>query len=139
MADINKSALLLLNEDETRFLVTRKSKESVTTQWIMPGGGIEPGDTPEDALVREIKEEVACDLDGSTLQFIGEYEAPAAGQTEKRVNIRLYAGRVSGRPAASSEIEALGWIDREDRENLEVSEIIREHIIPDLMKRKILK
>lgn len=136
MADINKSALLILNEDSTKFLVTRKSE--TTTLWLMPGGGIEPNETLEESVAREVKEELDCETDMESLQFIGEYEALAAGYTDKRVNIKLYSGKIIGNPVPSSEIVALGWIGKEDRENLEVSEIIREHIIPDLVTRGIL-
>lgn len=138
MADIHKSALLILNEEKTKFLVNRKSKDDVTSQWLMPGGSIEEGETIEESLVREIKEELDCDLDLTGLARIGVYEAPAAGQPEKMVNIQLYSGSITEIPKPSSEIVALSWLGKEDKNNQEVSEIIRTKIIPDLVARHIL-
>lgn len=139
MADINKSALLILNDDRTKFLVTRKKPGSVTTEWIMPGGGIENGETDKEAVAREIREELSCETDMETLEFVGEYEAPAAGQEHKTVNIKLYRGSVSGDPVASSEIDALGWLGKDDRENMDASLMIRKYIIPDITAKGILK
>ncbi|OIO51567.1 DNA mismatch repair protein MutT [Candidatus Uhrbacteria bacterium CG_4_10_14_0_8_um_filter_58_22] len=138
MADINESALLILNEDRTKFLVDHKSKEDVTSQWLMPGGSIEAGESVEESLAREVGEELNCQLDVSTVKFVGEYEAPAAGLPGKIVNIKLYSGSIVGQPVPNSEIVALGWLGKNDRDNQEVSEIIREKIIPDLLERGIL-
>ncbi len=134
--DIHKSALLILNEDATAFLVSmNKGKE----HWIMPGGKIEAGETPEDALVREIQEELACDLDKESLEHITDYVGPAAGMPGVMVHIKLYAGTINGTPTPNAEIEKLGWLSKEDIGNMVASETIRTLIIPDLVKRGILK
>lgn len=138
MADINKSALLILNDDATKFLALKKADASVP-HWLMPGGKIEDGETFTEAAVREIMEELGCSLDEKTMSFVGEYEAPASGAPDKTVNIKLYTGRFTGMPEARSEIRELGWLSKESVRDEMVSEIIREKIIPDLVSRKILK
>ncbi|MDR1017686.1 MAG: NUDIX domain-containing protein [Lachnospiraceae bacterium] len=40
----------------------------------LPGGEIDEGETPEDAMIREIKEELSYTLDKSRLQHIGPYD-----------------------------------------------------------------
>lgn len=60
-------------------------------------------------------------------------------QRGRDVLIRLYKGKIIGSPIPSSEIGALYWIGRDDSKNPKVSPIIKNKIIPDLVKRKILK
>lgn len=138
MADIIKSGLLVLNEGSTKFLVTKNSDPAVPF-WLMPGGKIEAGESPEEALVREIREELSCAIERDSLEFITEYNAPAAGKPGKVLNIKLFHGTLIGEPQASSEIKELGWLSKEDQTNMIASETIREYIIPDLVQRGILK
>jgi 8-oxo-dGTP diphosphatase len=138
MADIHKAALLILNEDATKFLVARTADKQVH-HWLLPGGRIEVGETVVVALVREIKEELDCEVDKDSLEYVGSYEAPAAGRPGQTVNIQLYKGSFKGKPKPSSEVKELGWLGKEDIGGDNVSEIIREHLVPDLVARGILK
>lgn len=45
---------IILNEDETQVLLVKRRDVMV---WVLPGGGIEPHETAEEALIREIEEE----------------------------------------------------------------------------------
>ena len=140
MAYFEKIGLLILNNDKTKFLVCEKrpGPKAITTQWIMPGGLFEE-ETVEECLKNEIKEELDCDVDFSTLKFIGEYEDIAAGMPDKTVKIILYSAKIIGNPKPSTEIAKLHWIGKEDINNPRVSPIIKNKIIPDLLKRGILK
>ncbi len=140
MAYYNKIGLLILNETSDKFLVCEPGTaylEKKVTQYLMPGGQLEEN-SDEECLIREIKEELNCEVDKGSLKYIGEYIAEAA-YPGRDVMIRLYQGKVIGQPKASSEIGALHWIGAVDVENEKVSPIIRKKIIPDLIKKKILK
>lgn len=140
MAYYNKIGLLILNETADKFLVCEpgdKYEEKKVTQYLMPGGQLEE-DSDEECLVREIKEELDCEVDRKSLQYIAAYTAEAA-YPGREVMIRLYQGKVIGQAKPSAEIGALHWIGREDANNDKVSPIIKKFIIPDLVNKKILK
>lgn len=48
---------IVLNENQSQVLLVKLRSVPV---WVLPGGGIEPGETPEIAVVREIEEESGC-------------------------------------------------------------------------------
>ncbi len=74
MADFNKIGLLAIKNDA--FLVCRKN--SYTSKLIMPGGQIEPGETIEDCLNREILEELGNNVYLENIQYFGTYLDKAA-------------------------------------------------------------
>jgi 8-oxo-dGTP pyrophosphatase MutT (NUDIX family) len=144
MADTNKVliekiGLLLLHPDGKRFLVCEKRKGDMTQQYIMPGGQVEEGENDYECLAREIWEELEVELRKEGLAYLGEYTDVAAGDESKQVSIRLYRGRVQGKPKPSAEIYRLHWIGREDLTTARVSPIVRTKILPDMLARGILK
>lgn len=56
---------------ENRVLIAERAPgENLSGQWEFPGGKIEPGETPQECLKREIREELEVDID--VLDFFGE-------------------------------------------------------------------
>ncbi|MDQ0992848.1 (deoxy)nucleoside triphosphate pyrophosphohydrolase [Streptomyces sp. V3I7] len=50
--------------DDGRLLAARRSAPpELAGRWELPGGKVEPGETPEDALVRELREELGVDAE----------------------------------------------------------------------------
>jgi 8-oxo-dGTP diphosphatase len=132
MADYHKAGLLYSKEG--RVLLCRK--KHTTPLLILPGGTLEPGETAEECLRRECREELG-EVEVSNLFYLGEYESPAAGQNGKTVKIELYAGELEGLPAAHSEIQDLVWFGPQDDAGL-LAPSLRDVIFPDLRRRAIL-
>jgi 8-oxo-dGTP pyrophosphatase MutT (NUDIX family) len=57
-------AVTLVDGTEPAFLITRRAKglRAHASQWALPGGRIDAGETPEDAALRELDEEVGLRL-----------------------------------------------------------------------------
>ncbi|MBI5568434.1 MAG: 8-oxo-dGTP diphosphatase MutT [Desulfomonile tiedjei] len=107
---ITVTAAILLKDDKV-FIAQRKASDYLPYKWEFPGGKLEPGETPEKCLRREMREEFGIDV--SVSEFFGESIYPY-----ERFTIRLLAylvSWVSGEPTATVHqqyqwvpIEALG-------------------------------
>lgn len=62
-------ASVVVIRDNQRILLVRRCDVPV---WVLPGGGIDPGETPEVAAVREAKEETGLEV--SLVRKVAEYE-----------------------------------------------------------------
>ena len=60
-------AVALIDADGRVLLAKRPKGKNLSGLWEFPGGKIEPGERPEAALIRELKEELAIDVSESCL------------------------------------------------------------------------
>ena len=100
---IDKLALILVRD--RRQLVARTAGK---TAFFTPGGKREAGESDEEALVRECKEELAVDIATETMAPYGVFQAQAFGKPEgTMVRMTCYTADYTGELTASSEIEEL--------------------------------
>lgn len=92
---------------EQRILLAKKSDG----QWEFPGGKIEPGETPEEALSRELFEELGIRVAPENALYVQEIEFHVA-----EVPHRLMAFEVTefqSEPTAKLH-DAVTWVDRQE-------------------------
>ncbi len=85
--------ILLINENGEIVLIRNTYGRSDLL--MLPGGGIRPLEPPERAAVREIREELGCEVKGLT--YLSHYSSEAEG---KRDTIHLFKGFIDGQPRA---------------------------------------
>lgn len=61
------AAVALIDRDGRVLLAQRPEGKSMAGLWEFPGGKVEPGESPEQALVRELREELGIDTWNSCL------------------------------------------------------------------------
>ncbi|MBB6122589.1 (deoxy)nucleoside triphosphate pyrophosphohydrolase [Sphingobium subterraneum] len=100
-------AAALVDPDGRVLLQQRPPGKSLPGLWEFPGGKIEPGETPEAALVRELEEELGITTYGNCL-------APAAFASEalgdKHLLLLLYVCRKWSGVAEPRHASALKWV-----------------------------
>jgi 8-oxo-dGTP diphosphatase len=62
MKTVLVSAIALVDADKRVLLAQRPEGKSMAGMWEFPGGKVEPGETPEATIIREIKEELGVTL-----------------------------------------------------------------------------
>lgn len=65
---MNKRAAAIIIKDE-QILLIRRVVEGRGEYWVFPGGGVEAGETEEQAMVREVQEELSLTVTESKLLF----------------------------------------------------------------------
>ena len=77
--------------------------------WEFPGGKMEPGETPEEALVREIKEELSTDINIDKFLYTVDYDYP-----KFHLTMHCYICSLLSDALHLNEHEAAKWLNRED-------------------------
>ncbi|WP_369527180.1 NUDIX hydrolase [Bradyrhizobium diazoefficiens] len=77
-----------MSRSDGRVLLVRKK---ATESFMQPGGKIETGEHPQDALRRELSEELGIDIDPSEMTYVGRYTAPAANEPGRQVDAEFSA------------------------------------------------
>lgn len=103
---IDVAAGLILTPDGELLLAKRPGDKLWSGWWELPGGKIEPGEAPEQALVRELNEELGIEVTHSTPWVTYTHEYP-------KTIVRLAFHRVTGWKGEPSGIEGqhITWVD----------------------------
>ena len=111
MSEVTRVAAALLHRDG-RLLAARRAAGPQEGLWELPGGKVEADEHPVEALRREIREELGCELGAAWLYDTVEHDYPDFHLTMDCFVCTLAPG---AEPAASEGVHSeLRWLGREE-------------------------
>ncbi len=138
--EVNNFFMKKVYIDKLAFIEIRNRKVLETQsygkdKWYIPGGKRDGNETDQEALIREMKEELLVDLIPETIKYYGTFETQAHGKPEGTVvKMTCYTGKYRGELSPSAEVEKMDWFDYSKRN--EVSPV--DQLIFDDLKAKNL-
>ena len=126
--NIIRIAAAVIIDKQQRMLLVRKKN---TLYFMQPGGKIEPQESAETAVIRELREELSLSLDASRLMPMGQFTDNAANEPGYIVQATLFRSEQPlGEVTAAAEIEEARWVSREEANTLLLAPLTKNIIIP---------
>ena len=95
--------------DGERIFATQRGYGPWKDYWEFPGGKVEPGETPEAALIREIREELGAKIAIDAYLTTSEWDYP-----EFHLDLRCYLAHVTDGELTLKEHEAARWLAKSE-------------------------
>jgi 8-oxo-dGTP diphosphatase len=133
--DIYKAAGIIIKD--RRLLVERSKGKDV---FVAPGGKLESGETPRQAVIRELKEEFQLEVAENDLEEFGTFYAEAAGShnSDKKLRMDVFMIKNVGEVIPDSEVEEVRWISSDIPGDIEVGSIFAHEVLPQLKARGLV-
>lgn len=130
----------LIQSSDNYFLLGKKQPGTgFDGLWVPPGGGIESGETPQEALVREVREETGLDISNAEIRFLCdgrsqeiEKTLPTTGESVRVVmevvdfHILIPTAKDSLAVAGQDDMAQLSWFNQAELASIPLSTTARE-------------
>lgn len=93
----------------TEFLATQRGYGDYKGFWEFPGGKTEPGETPQQALARELKEELAIDVCVEDFIVTVEHDYPS-----RHITMHCYFCKIISGELTLLEHDSARWLTKQD-------------------------
>lgn len=120
-------ACAIIEQDGTVLAAQRSAAMSLPLKWEFPGGKIESGETAEECLIRELREELGVSV------LIGSALSPAThSYPDFTVTLYPFTCRLNGGTVTNHEHHALKWVEPQQLAELDWATadlpVIREYM-----------
>lgn len=110
-------AVILRTNTETNqkeIFATQRGYGDYKDGWEIPGGKLEPGETPKECIVREIREELATEVRAERILGVVDYDYPSFHLTMHCILCTIVSGKLQ-----LLEHEAAKWVNKETLRSVE--------------------
>lgn len=115
----------VLTDDEGRVLLIRRRNPPQAGKWTIPGGKVEPGESTEAAVIREMLEETGLRAEVGELLWTVDIPGP----DDVVFEVHDFAARiVSGTLCAGDDAADAGWFTARDLTELPVTRGLLRHL-----------
>lgn len=126
---INISAAIIINNRDEILLVRKNN----SMYFMQAGGKIEIGETPIQALIREIHEELGLTLAASKFAYLGQFCVAAANEANHNIDTHLFAITIDNTElTAQAELAEVGWFTIDQAKKLTLAPLTEHIILPIL-------
>ena len=121
---------------EGKILLEQRGNEPAKGQWTIPGGVVEVGESLEDAVLRETREETGLEAEKTRLiDVVDQVHRDKEGKIEYHYVIIDYVVNVkAGEPKPASDAAALKWVPISEGEGYDLTPSFRRFFIQNKEK-----
>ncbi|MCH7605796.1 MAG: NUDIX domain-containing protein [Chloroflexi bacterium] len=123
------ASAIIFDDARQKVLLTRRADNG---RWCLPGGGMDPGESVEEACIREVLEETG--LEARVTKLVGVYTSPdivieyADGNRIQPVAFSFEAEVTGGELGISDETTGYGYFDAQEMDALDLMEHHKQRI-----------
>jgi mutator protein MutT len=126
--DIHKAAGIIIQD--RKLLMLKSAKYDL---YLSPGGKIEAGETPVQALIRELAEEISIKVEEVDLSFFAKLETVTDLDPNRKIFLDVFfVNKWQGEIVVANEIEAMCWINSGNQDHYKLGSIFAHNVIPRL-------
>ena len=102
-----KLVVAALVRDRSKILMSRRrADQPMPNLWEFPGGKVEPGEAPTDALAREVREELGCEVAVGRIHEVVFHAYP-----EFDLYMLVYEARLTGGTPRALDVAEVAWVE----------------------------
>lgn len=95
--------------DEEKVLIVKRKEGEGNLHWQFPGGSVEPYETDDQAVIREVQEETGCRV--SIIKLLGERVHPYTHKTMSYWACKYIDGSINN---SDDDLDEAKWVDKKE-------------------------
>ncbi|MCW4019350.1 MAG: NUDIX hydrolase [Candidatus Bathyarchaeota archaeon] len=124
---------------EGKILLAKRGNQPAKGEWSIPGGAVEVGESLEEAVLRETREETGLEAaEPELLDVVDQAHRDAEGKVEYHYVIIDYAVKVKGEAKAASDADELRWVPLDEVEAYVLTPSFRRFFVKNRKKIETL-